>query len=227
MITEYGVGTVKIVLLCAAVVVLAVFYFLEDAFVQYTVLIICVCCSLLVLNFFRDPDRQTPITDNCVIAPADGKVVLIKDLVEREYLKCPAIQVSIFMSPLNVHVNRFPISGVVEYFQHIQGEHLVAFAEKSSTGNERTQIGIAGYGYKIMIRQIAGAVARRIVANVGEGQEATRGERFGMIKFGSRVDVLMPKPTTLAVHLHDRVTAGETILGYYVPAGITEKGIVS
>ena len=227
MITEYGIGTVKVVLLVAAVLIFSVFYFLEDAFVQYTVLLLGVCVSLLVVNFFRDPERTTPIVDNCIISPADGKIVLIKELTEAEYLKGPAIQVSIFMSPLNVHVNRFPISGVVEYFRYIPGEHILGFEEKASTKNERTHIGIADGGYKIMLKQIAGMVARRIIANVSVGQETTRGERFGMIRFGSRVDVLMPRPTKISVHLSDHVKAGETILGYYSSSGRTEEGKVS
>jgi len=227
MITEYGIGTVKGVLLVAAILIFSVFYFLEDAFVQYTVLFLGVCISLLVVNFFRDPERTTPIVDNCIISPADGKIVVIKELLESEYLKAPAIQVSIFMSPLNVHVNRFPISGVVEYFRYVPGEHFLGFEEKASTKNERTHIGIADAGYKIMMKQIAGAVARRIIANITVGQEATRGERFGMIRFGSRVDVLLQKPTNIAVHLNDHVKAGETILGYYVPPGRTDEGKVS
>src|SRR5204862_405833 len=134
---------------------------------------------------------------------------------EPEFLAQDAVQVSIFMSPLDVHVNRFPISGTVRYFRHLQGDHLVAFHEKSSERNERTLIGIEQGSYKLMFRQIAGAVARRIVAPLEVGQAATAGERFGMIRFGSRVDVLLPKETKVKVRLQDRVVAGETILAEY------------
>lgn len=169
----------------------------------------------LVINFFRDPERVVPSGGNMVLSPADGKVVVIKELFEEEYLRAEAIQVSIFMSPLNVHVNRFPISGTVELFRHIEGKYLVAFHEKSSTLNERTHIGVRQKGYRILFKQIAGAVARRIVSPVTVGQTAVRGERFGMIKFGSRVDVIMPKHSVLSVQLNDRVVAGETILASY------------
>jgi len=133
-------------------------------------------------------------------------------MFEDEYLRSEAVQVSIFMSPLNVHVNRFPISGTVGLFKHIEGKYLVAFHEKSSEENERTVIGVERDGRKILFKQIAGAVARRIVAPVAQGQLAVRGERFGMIKFGSRVDVVVPRGSVIRVSLNDRVVAGETII---------------
>jgi phosphatidylserine decarboxylase len=169
-----------------------------------------------MLNFFRDPERITPTGDNIVVSPADGKVVLIKEVFEPEYLKQDALQISIFMSPLDVHVNRFPISGKVGYFRYIQGEYVAAFEDKSSERNERTHIGVEENGFKILFKQIAGAVARRIVAPISIGQEAQRGKRFGMIKFGSRVDVLMPTNVHIQVKLNDRVRAGETVLAAIV-----------
>jgi len=183
--------------------------------VRYSIVSVIIVIICLVINFFRDPDRTTPNDERSVISPADGKIVIIKDVVDNEYLKGDAIQVSIFMSPLNVHVNRFPITGTVEFFQHVQGEYIVAFDEKSSERNERTLIGVQDEGYKVLFKQIAGAVARRIVAPISVGQKAVRGERFGMIKFGSRVDVLMPRSSHINVQLNDRVVAGETIIATY------------
>ena len=215
LISKYGTDIVtKYLLLAGAVLIIALV--LIPAGVLQSCLIGTVALLLVfLLNFFRDPARVTPARNGIVISPADGRVVVIKELVSEEYVMGDAVQVSIFMSPLNVHVNRFPISGTVGYFKHIPGEYLVAFEEKSSTRNERTHIGVEHGGYRILFKQIAGTVARRIVANLSVGQPATIGERFGMIKFGSRVDVIMPRRSRVNVKLHDRVTAGETILATY------------
>jgi phosphatidylserine decarboxylase len=189
-------------------------------FVPLLVLKSVMLCFMLaaaafVVNFFRDPDRRTPAGANVVVSPADGRVVQIKEVENAEYLGGPALQVSVFMSPLDVHVNRIPIDGRVGYFKHIDGEFLVAFDDKSSERNERTHIGIERPGYKVLFKQIAGTVARRIVAELKQGQEVRMGDRFGMIKFGSRVDVLVPKGSALAVRLNERVVAGETVLARY------------
>ena len=141
--------------------------------------------------------------------------MLIKQVFESEFLKDDAIQVSVFMSPLNVHVNRYPISGIIKFFRYIEGDYIVAFEDKSSEVNERTHIGIEENGYKVFFKQIAGAVARRIVAPIAVGQQATIGQRFGMIKFGSRVDVIVPKDSQIAVKVGQIARAGETILATY------------
>jgi phosphatidylserine decarboxylase len=138
--------------------------------------------------------------------------VLVKEVREDEFLKGEGVQVSIFMSPLNVHVNRFPISGKVGYFQHIPGEFLVAFDDKSSLRNERTQIGVENGKTRVFFKQVAGFVARRIVAELKVGDPAVAGERFGMIKFGSRVDVIVPKGSEVKVKVGDKTMAGETVL---------------
>jgi phosphatidylserine decarboxylase len=164
------------------------------------------------MYFFRDPDRQTPLQDNFVIAPADGKVIQVRELHEEEYLRADGVEVSIFMSPLNVHVNRFPITGTVGYFRHLPGEYLVAFDEKSSLRNERTLIGVENEHGRVLFKQIAGFVARRIVAHVNVGDRAEAGARFGMIKFGSRVDVIVGKGADIRVKPGDKTVAGETIL---------------
>ena len=194
--------------------------------VRYVWTAAAVTLSGLVLNFFRDPERVTPEGEDLVIAPADGTVVLIKELFEPEYLGGEAVQMSIFMSPLNVHVNRFPISGVIRYYRYIRGQFIPAFQEKSSERNERTHIGVEDNGYRVLLKQIAGTVARRIVAEVTLEQRATRGERFGMIKFGSRLDVIVPRRSAIRVRLRDRVVAGETVLAAYGPGGSGGEGAV-
>lgn len=215
MLSKYGLGVLLKFFGLAAVIIVCCFTVIDQGVVRSVLLALVGVSSAFVLNFFRDPQRTTPQQENAVVSPADGKVVLIKELFEPEYLKGEAIQVSVFMSALNVHVNRFPISGIVKYFRYIRGEYIVAFDEKSSERNERTHIGVENSGYKLLFKQIAGAVARRIVARVNVGQTATAGERFGMIKFGSRVDVIMPKGTEIVVRLHENVRAGETILAKF------------
>jgi phosphatidylserine decarboxylase len=215
VISKYGTDVVIRFFLIAAIVMLCTFTLVESGFIRLVILVILSVAVIFVINFFRDPNRIVPKDEGLVISPADGKVVLIKEFYESEYIQQEAVQVSIFMSPLNVHVNRFPISGVVSYFKYIQGKYLVAFNEKSSELNERTHIGIENNGYKVIFKQIAGAVARRIVADVTVGQKATAGERFGMIKFGSRVDVIMPKKSEVKVNLGEHVRAGESVIARY------------
>ena len=212
MITKYGYDVVGVVLL-VVVAGSALSWFLIDAkVVKFGLIAFFLVFLLFTLNFFRDPDRMTPPGDNLVIAPADGKIILVQEMHEGEYLKEDAIQVSIFMSPLNVHVNRFPLSGLVGYYRYIPGEFLVAFDEKSSLRNEQTHIGVERGPTKVLFKQIAGFVARRIVAQLKEGDRAVAGERFGMIKFGSRVDVFIPKRAGLKVKAGDTTVAGETVL---------------
>ncbi len=170
------------------------------------------------LYFFRDPERRAPegaVGGTVVLAPADGKVVLVQD-VEHEplYLKGPARQISIFLSPLNVHVNRNPVDGVVEFEQYVPGDYLVAWHPKASEKNERSQIGVRhDSGARVLYKQIAGAVARRIVYRLSVGDRVVAGERFGIVKFGSRMDVLVPPRSQIDVAVGDRTVAGETLLG--------------
>ena len=216
MITKYGSSVVIQFLVIASVIIICSFFFMDNVLIRNAILLTVVAVGIFVFNFFRDPTRTIPQIEASVVSPADGKVVLIKEIFEMEYLKRDGIQVSIFMSPLNVHVNRFPISGIVEYFKHIPGKYMVAFDDKSSELNERTHIGIIDErGYKVLFKQIAGTIARRIVADLTIGQKAVRGERFGMIKFGSRVDITMPKESEVQVKLNENVRAGETILARY------------
>ncbi len=167
---------------------------------------------LFVLYFFRDPLRDSPSGENLVLSPADGKVILLKNVRDVEYLRSEAIQISIFLSPLDVHVNRIPITGKVRYFNYVKGDYLVAFHDKASEKNERAVIGIENGKFKILMRQIAGFIARRIVCNLKLEDAVNAGDRFGMIKFGSRVDILVPVQSEVKVRLSDRVVGGETIL---------------
>jgi len=212
LITRYGYDVVGVVVLVVLAGSLLSWYLVNEVVVKALIIALLALILLFTLNFFRDPDRTTPAGDNLVISPADGEVVLVTEVREDEFLKGEGIQMSIFMSPLNVHVNRFPISGKVGYFRHIPGEFLVAFDDKSSLRNERTHIGVESGNRKVFFKQIAGFVARRIVADLREGDSAVAGERFGMIKFGSRVDVIVPKGAEVKVKVGDKTVAGETVL---------------
>ncbi len=168
---------------------------------------------LLILQFFRHPRRVVPrMDDNMVYAPADGKVVVIEEVEEPEYFKDRRLQVSIFMSPLNVHVNRNPIGGVVRYNAYHPGKYLVAWHPKSSTENERTTVVIDNGKRQVLLRQIAGALAKRIKNYLNEGQRVTQGSEMGFISFGSRVDVLLPLDTAVQVKIGDVVKGNLTVI---------------
>lgn len=168
---------------------------------------------VLIVRFFRNPPRYSDNTENGVVSPCDGKVVVIEEVEETEYFKEKRIQISIFMSPLNVHVNRNPVSGVFSYFKYHPGKYLVAWHPKSSTENERTTSVIkTDAGVEVLFRQIAGAVARRIRWYIKPGDNAAKGEEMGFIKFGSRVDVYLPIGTEIKVELDQKVSAADTLL---------------
>ena len=199
-------------LISLAVINYLIYYFMPDAeLLANTVLIGSMIFYLIILQFFRNPVIALPNEDGIVFAPADGKVVVIEETLEDEYLKEKRIQVSIFMSPINVHVNRSPIKGVVEYFKYHPGKYLVAWHPKSSTENERTTMVIKDQkGTKILVRQIAGALARRIKWYVTVGSELAQGGEFGFIKFGSRVDVFLPLGTEILVSLDQKTKGAKT-----------------
>jgi phosphatidylserine decarboxylase len=177
-----------------------------------TTLIITTPILALCIRFFRYPHRETNNTSN-ILAPADGKVVVIEETDENEYFNDRRLQISIFMSPFNVHVNWVPISGKIKYFRHHNGRFMAAFLPKSSTENERaTTVIELENGSEILVKQIAGAMARRIVTYPREGEIKKQGEELGFIKFGSRVDVLLPLGTEVNVELGDKVTGIETII---------------
>ena len=169
----------------------------------------------LVVNFFRSPKREGYLHDHAIIAPADGKVVVVEETVENEVLKEKCIQVSIFMSVFNVHINWFPVSGLVEYFQHHTGRFMSAYLPKASTENERTTVAlIHESGKTIVVRQIAGALARRIVCYAHEESKAQQGQQMGFIKFGSRVDLFLPLDTRIDVKVGQSVRGKQTIIGW-------------
>lgn len=211
-LTKYGYDVVVVALILVTLACLLTWYAVEPKVLKYGLLALLLGAFAFTLNFFRDPERTTPAGEDLVLSPADGKVVLVKEVYDAEFIKGEAVQISIFMSPLDVHVNRFPVSGTVAYFKHIPGEHLVAFDDKSSARNERTHIGVEGRRVRVFFKQIAGTVARRIVADLNVGDPAVAGERFGMIRFGSRVDVILPKSCTVRIAVGERTVAGETIL---------------
>lgn len=171
---------------------------------------------ITILQFFRNPKRDVIIDDNHIIAPADGKVVVIEEVEETEYFKDKRLQISIFMSPINVHINRYPISGIVKYSKYHPGLFLVAWHPKSSTDNERTTIVVEHKnGQSVLFRQIAGALARRIVNYAKEGDHAVQGDEFGFIKFGSRVDLLLPLNVKVKVNLEQKVYGRGTIIATF------------
>ena len=196
-----------------SVIVYLVFRFSDIAWLRYLIVFAAVVVFGLFAQFFRNPSRNTVRNTNHVIAPADGKVVVIENVEEPEYFKGTRKQISIFMSPLNVHVNRNPISGVVSYFKYHPGKYLVAWHPKSSTDNERTTTVIKNDdGEEILFRQIAGAVARRICYYVDTGDTVKQGEEMGFIKFGSRIDVFVPTDSKITVDIDQVTRGGETVL---------------
>ena len=178
----------------------------------FVFLILSLGLVLFIVSFFRIPNRNFTINDSQVIAPADGKVVVIEETVDDEYFKDKRLQVSIFMSPANVHVNRNPLSGEVVYNQYHKGKYLVAWNPKSSTENERHSAVIRKDGAEVLVKQIAGALAKRICNYLEVGQKVKQGEEFGFIKFGSRVDLLLPPGTRVNVKLYEVVKGGVTVI---------------
>jgi len=194
------------------VINLLVFWFIPPLFLAFTIPATLVF-FFLVVQFFRVPKRTITSDEKLVVCPADGKVVVIEETTETEYLKDKRIQVSIFMSPLNVHVNWYPISGVVKYFKYHKGKFLVAWHPKSSTDNERTTVVVENSkGVPVLFRQIAGAVARRIVCYSQAGSKVAQSTEFGFIKFGSRVDVFLPLGSEIKVNINDKVVGSKTVL---------------
>lgn len=213
-IHKEGYTSIAISILVIFIANALVHYYEPDKdWVKWLVYILSFLLFVIILQFFRHPKRKITVNEQHVICPADGKVVVIEETDETEYLKDRRIQISIFMSPVNVHVNRNPVSGIVKYFKYHPGKYLVAWHPKSSTDNERTTVVVeTENGTPVLFRQIAGALARRIVWYVKEGALVKQGEQFGFIKFGSRVDVFLPLGTKVNVKLGDVVKGGITVL---------------
>jgi phosphatidylserine decarboxylase len=206
----------KIIFFTALIVVATIFladHFVQNIWLQKGLMITALVIFILVLQFFRNPKRKTQINDNYIIAPADGKIVVIEEVMEKEYFKGKRRQISIFMSPLNVHVTRYPIGGTIKYSKFHPGKYLVAWHPKSSEENERTTIVVDNSSMgEILYRQVAGAVARRIVNYAKVGQEVVQGTDAGFIKFGSRIDIFVPLDMKIEVSMDEVTRGGETII---------------
>ena len=191
----------------------AVFYFYPaSVLAQNSAILASVIFYLLILQFFRNPIFAITQNTKHVLAPADGKVVVIEEVEETEYLRGKRKQISIFMSPVNVHVNRMPVAGQISFFKYHPGKYLVAWHPKSSTENERHSVVIKNNKAEILVKQIAGALAKRIINYLREGQMIEQSAEFGFIKFGSRVDILLPVGTKVNVKLNEVVKGGITVL---------------
>ncbi|HYG18006.1 MAG TPA: phosphatidylserine decarboxylase family protein [Ohtaekwangia sp.] len=188
-------------------------WFPQSPYLQNSVILVSVLFYLIILQFFRNPIFDITQHEKQVLAPADGKVVVIEETEETEYLKGRRKQVSIFMSPVNVHVNRMPVGGNISFYRYHPGKYLVAWHPKSSTENERTTVVVKMRdGVEILFRQIAGALARRIKCYVKEGQTLEQGQEFGFIKFGSRVDIFLPIDAKITVKIGDITKGGRTVI---------------
>jgi len=191
-------------------------YFDANQYVKWFLYFISVFLFITIVQFFRSPKKTITLDENAILCPADGKVVVIEETEETEYFNDRRLQVSIFMSPVNVHVNRNPISGIVSYFKYHPGKFLVAWHPKSSTENERTTVVVKkDNGVEVLFRQIAGALARRIVWYVKDEDKVQQGEEFGFIKFGSRVDVFLPIGTKVTVNIGEKVVGGKTVIARF------------
>lgn len=210
-----GYKSIAVTALLFGAVNLIGFYFLSASLpaLAWIIFVVTLFLLLFIISFFRIPNRQLTIDDNLVIAPADGKVVVIEETVDPEYFNEKRLQVSIFMSPANVHVNRNPISGEVVYNKYHKGKFLVAWDPKSSTDNERHSVVIKKGTTEILVKQIAGALAKRISNYLTVGQKVSQTAEFGFIKFGSRVDLLLPVGTQINVQLNQVVQGGVTVIG--------------
>lgn len=215
MLAREGFPTIIIVFIVSAIMGVAASY--GPQWLQLSVyLLLALFCGLVVF-FFRDPDRVSPVNDNLILSPADGKVVLIQEVEESEYIGKKVTQVSIFLSPLDVHVNRVPITGKLEYVKYYPGKYLMAWEDHASELNERAHFGVLhSSGIKMMFKQITGFLARRIVYHISEGDEINAGDRFGIMKFGSRMDLLLPENVAIRVKKGDRTVAGESVIGELV-----------
>jgi phosphatidylserine decarboxylase len=196
-------------LLAAVVFVLALG---RRSFTMWLVALVLLVLALWVAYFFRDPERTGDRGEGLVVAPADGKVVMMTEVDEPTFIHGRAMRISIFMNVFSVHVNRYPVSGVVRHVHYAPGKFLNAVTEESSLSNEMRSVGIESGPHRVLVRQIAGLIARRIVTYSREGDRATQGERFGIIRFGSRVDVFIPTDSRLRVQLGQQTTAGTTVL---------------
>ena len=213
MFHKEGYKIIFITFLILAIGVIGAGEFIENTTLQKIIQVPLLVFTLLVLQFFRNPKRNTPKNDNHVIAPVDGEVVAIEEVLETEYFKDKRRQISIFMTPLNVHVTRYPVSGKVVFSKYHKGKYLIASHPKASTENERTTIVVKSDSLgEILHRQVAGAVARRIVNYAQVGQVVEQGTDAGFIKFGSRADIFVPLDFEINVKIGDKIKGGEQVI---------------
>jgi len=215
-IHKEGYRTIFSTFLIAAALNIVVYYFSEQNILALKIAgLLTFILLFLVVSFFRSPRRESFHNEDAILAPADGKIVVVEEVDEPEYLKTKCLQVSVFMSPADVHINWFPVSGVVKFFKHQSGRHQAAFLPKSSIDNERSTIVIEHEStIPVLIRQVAGAIARRIVSYADEGKNIEQGDQLGFIKFGSRVDLYLPLGTKIDVELNQKVRGKQTIIGW-------------
>ena len=213
-IHKEGIMIILVAFLLVTSLNLIINWMVHNPWLQSLIVIVSVIFLMLVVWFFRNPVRSVVPDDSKILSAADGKVVVIEEVLEKEYFRDKRIQVSIFMSPLNVHANRYPISGTVDYFRYHPGKYLVAWHPKSSELNERSTVVIKSTrGREILVRQIAGAVARRIVSYAAEGKQVLQGDELGFIKFGSRVDLFLPLDAKIKVKIGDKALGNVTVIG--------------
>ncbi|MDP2114472.1 MAG: phosphatidylserine decarboxylase family protein [Bacteroidota bacterium] len=209
-----GIVTINYATAGLAVLIVLSWFFITETVIKVAVLSVAAVLYFIVIQFFRYPQRTVIKNDKLILSPADGKVCDIKEFVENEYLKSKCLQVSIFMSPTNVHINWVPVPGIVTYMKHKDGEFYAAFKDKSAEENERMTTAIKMKdGREIVMRQIAGAMARRIINYVTVGDEVDQATEVGFIRFGSRVDLFLPLNTKLNIKLGQKVTGSQTIIG--------------
>lgn len=213
MISYYGIKIVYITGF-SLITLLILTYFYPLLPIKILTIIIGI---IFLFNFYflRDPERKIPEGENLILSPADGTIIKIEDVFEPDYFGSNVKRVSIFLSIFNVHVNRIPISGRVDFLKYVKGKFFAAFADKASEENEQTIIGIKNDKGKLLFKQIAGIIARRIIYDLKQGEEVTAGKRFGLIMYGSRVDIFLPATVNLKIALHDKVLGGETVIGEY------------
>ncbi|WP_405325473.1 phosphatidylserine decarboxylase family protein [Leeuwenhoekiella sp. LLG6367-2.1] len=213
MFHKEGYTIITVTLIIVAIGFISTQTWVSPVWLQYVCYATLVVFLLLILQFFRNPSRIADINTQDVVSPVDGKVVVIEEVFEKEYFKEKRLQVSVFMSPINVHVTRYPVTGKVVYSKYHPGKYLVAWHPKASEENERTTVVVRSIGFgDVLYRQIAGALAKRIVNYAKEGDEAVKGDDSGFIKFGSRVDIYLPLGTPLAVKLNQKVKGSQSII---------------
>lgn len=209
-----GINSIAITAVLFGIINVLSFYFLSpsEPWLSWVIFIVTLGLLVFMISFFRIPNRELTRLENAVVAPADGKVVVVEEMEADEYFKDRRIQVSIFMSPLNVHVNRNPVDGEVVYSQYHKGKYLVAWNPKSSTENERHTVVYKKGHRELLVKQIAGALAKRIVNYLKPGQQVSQGEEMGFIKFGSRVDILLPTDAIVKVKIGQVARGGVTVI---------------